>query len=597
MRLARLLFLSACIIFSAAPGRAENPEDHPSPDWIRQWSADLFTQAQKEKKLVLLDMEAVWCHWCHVMDRETYANPEILKIMENKYIAVKIDQDAWPDLSDRYSNWGWPATIIFNEDGTEIRKMRGFINPERMTQILNGAVEKPFPLTGSEALYKPATTSNLSEKQKTLLISTYKKWYDTTNGGWGTFHRFIMGFAEEYAMSQTLKNSQGPYRDMATRTLNGALNLIDPVWGGAYQYSDKLDWLSPHYEKLASIQADFMNAYSMGYSVFGDPGYKKGATDIYRYLTTFMMDDQGAFYTSQNADLNAEIHGKAFYALDNQKRRATGLPRIDKNIYTQNNGQIIEALAKYYDATGEEQALHTATTAAEWILKNHRRRDNGFIHGRDSSSGQYLTDNLSMAKAMLALYQSTGEYTWLRETMKTADYIIYAFADKTDKGFFSSVLSDDSIYKNAHKDIDKNIRAVRFFNLLYHYSGKKSYDDAAKDGMLYLASDQIIENAPFNPGILLADSELQSTPVHIVIIGAKSDKAAKALFQASLALPESYKQVQWYDRSEGKLPGSAGEIEYPDLDKPAAFACANGYCSPPVTAPEKIKEALARFQE
>ena len=77
------------------------------------WSPELFARAQAEQRFVILDLEAVWCHWCHVMEETTYADGKVVDLLKAKYIAVRADQDANPDLSNRYGDWGWPATIVF----------------------------------------------------------------------------------------------------------------------------------------------------------------------------------------------------------------------------------------------------------------------------------------------------------------------------------------------------------------------------------------------------------------------------------------------------------------------------------------------------
>ena len=84
------------------------------------WSDDLFARATAEKRFVILDLEAVWCHWCHVMEKTTYSDPKVIDLLASHYIPVRVDQDANPDLSSRYGDWGWPATIVFGPDGTEL---------------------------------------------------------------------------------------------------------------------------------------------------------------------------------------------------------------------------------------------------------------------------------------------------------------------------------------------------------------------------------------------------------------------------------------------------------------------------------------------
>jgi thiol:disulfide interchange protein len=104
--------------FALAAARAG---EKPGIDW-QPWSDKVFAQAAAEHKFVLLDLGAGWCHWCHVMDQLTYSDPEVIKLLREKYIAVRVDQDARPDLANRYEDYGWPATIVFNADRGEIVK-------------------------------------------------------------------------------------------------------------------------------------------------------------------------------------------------------------------------------------------------------------------------------------------------------------------------------------------------------------------------------------------------------------------------------------------------------------------------------------------
>src|SRR5471030_430772 len=100
------------------------------------WSDAAFAQAKREHKFVLLDLESVWCHWCHVMDGTTYADPAVDALLGEHYIALKVDQDARPDLASRYGDYGWPATIIYGPDGTEIVKKQGYLAPDEMKRLL-----------------------------------------------------------------------------------------------------------------------------------------------------------------------------------------------------------------------------------------------------------------------------------------------------------------------------------------------------------------------------------------------------------------------------------------------------------------------------
>jgi uncharacterized protein YyaL (SSP411 family) len=112
----------------------------------QKWDPSLFDRAAKEQKYILLHMAAVWCHWCHVMEGTTYADPAIQKAILARFIPVRVDQDADPELSYRYEQWGWPATIMLDKDGNEIFKRRGYIPPELFAKLLVAVIEDPSAL-------------------------------------------------------------------------------------------------------------------------------------------------------------------------------------------------------------------------------------------------------------------------------------------------------------------------------------------------------------------------------------------------------------------------------------------------------------------
>src|SRR5271156_5379353 len=105
------------------------------------WSDTVFDQAKREHKFVLLDLEAVWCHWCHVMAETTYRDPEVVRLLRARYITVRVDQDARPDLSNRYEDYGWPATVVFDAKGGEIVKRQGYLPPGDMASMLQAIID------------------------------------------------------------------------------------------------------------------------------------------------------------------------------------------------------------------------------------------------------------------------------------------------------------------------------------------------------------------------------------------------------------------------------------------------------------------------
>ena len=160
-KLMRLVLL--CLVLSASAGAA----DESGMQWLRS-DRVAFEQAAKAQRPVILYLEAVWCHWCHVMDRETYADPEVRALIEQHFVALRIDQDLRPDLANRYRDYGWPATIIFAPDGTELAKRQGFVPTAAFTKLLR-SVRDPFGLQAEassipfgEIIQSPKFTMNSS---------------------------------------------------------------------------------------------------------------------------------------------------------------------------------------------------------------------------------------------------------------------------------------------------------------------------------------------------------------------------------------------------------------------------------------------------
>ncbi|HZM06414.1 MAG TPA: DUF255 domain-containing protein [Candidatus Saccharimonadales bacterium] len=207
------------------------------------WSPALFEQAKREHRFVLLDLEAVWCHWCHVMDSNTYANPAVAALVKSNYIAVRVDQDSRPDLSSRYENYGWPATIVFNGEGGEIVKRQGYIPPGEMMAMLKAIVADPSsgPSVRPPVKIVFGDGLGLSSVWRDRLQRQLDAGYDARMAGWGREQKFLNCDNVEYCLARA-GTEGGHYEKMARETLAAQQQLIDPVWGGVYQYSTDGDW-------------------------------------------------------------------------------------------------------------------------------------------------------------------------------------------------------------------------------------------------------------------------------------------------------------------------------------------------------------------
>ncbi len=563
------------------------------------WSDEVFARAKKEDKLVLLDLEAVWCHWCHVMDEKTYSDPSVVHLLDKSVIAVKVDQDSRPDLSNKYEKYGWPAIIVFNADGKELAKRSGYIESEefkKMIKELADNPDKPEPEAVEEKISYSANNILTADQRKDLNFK-HVDGYDAQFGGWGIGgHKFLDWNSAEYSL-QLAKEGDQAALERVRKTLDAHHKLLDPVFGGVYQYSTKGDWDHPHFEKIMETQAECLRFYSIAGMVLNDPKYIDSAKSIEKYLRDFMLSSEGTFYTSQDADLKPGEHSAEYFGLNDKERRAQGIPRIDKHVYARENGWAINAIAYLYMATGNEDYLKEAEKATQWIIANRSIEGGGFRHDQTDKGGPYLGDTLSMGRAFLTLYQATGDLQWLKKATQAADFIAKHFEnkdakDKLSTGFLTAEAKAGEIVA-PEPLLEENQVICRFANLLNQYTGEARHKQMAESAMRYLSTPDIIaKRRILVAGTLLADHEMAHSPAHITVVGKKSDPQAKALFSTAIKSPLIYRRIDWLDKSEGTLPNL--DVDFPDLGKAAAFFCSDGRCSSPAYQPEDLTKRLER---
>ena len=582
--------LLALAVGSAASAQMPAPSLHWQP-----WSDAAFAEARAEHKFVLLDLEAVWCHWCHVMDDITYRDPIVIRLLNQRYVLVKVDQDARPDISNRYEDYGWPATVVFAADGSEIVKRQGYIPPRPMSSMLQAIIDDPSPgpSVEKEAEFHPAADSAIAPALLTRIGSQFERQYDKPVAGWGFGHKYLDGDSVEYAMRLAARgNADDAQR--AAETLHAATALLDPVWGGMYQYSVDGHWSEPHFEKLISIQATALREYSLAYAQTQNREDLSAAQSVHHYVTNFLESPAtGAFFVSQDADLHDGQENAIYFKLADGARRTEGIPRVDKHMYARENGWMIAALSEYYAASGDASALAQARRATAWIVVHRSLPGGGFQHGDSDAGGPYLGDTLAMGQGFLALYNVTGDRRDLKAATAAARFITAHFAPALPgAGFITSAKSTNGAYR-PHPDRDENIALVRFASMLAVATGDDQFRATAVEAMRYLAAESVALK-PLSAGILLANQDLTEAPIHVAVLGAPSSPEAMALHTAALRAIASHELIEIRNPSDpAPLPTS---VTYPRLDRAALFLCTARACSSPIYRAEEVRGKIERAE-
>lgn len=315
---------------------------HQPIEW-NEWGAEAFAKAKRENKPVLLDIGAVWCHWCHVMDRESYENAAIAEIINAKFVAVKVDRDERPDVDTRYQaavsaisgQGGWPLTAFLTPDGRPYFGGTYFPPDERygrpsfqrvLLSMADAYANRRDEVEESAGSVMQAIEHNESFSGRagdpgapllTKLIDSIVKQFDERNGGFGSQPKFPHPGALDLLIDAAGRGGEGAARakHVATVTLEkmAAGGIYDQLAGGFHRYSVDERWIVPHFEKMAYDNSELLKNYTHAFQTLAEPQFAHVAKDILRWMDEWLSDRElGGFYASQDADDSLDDDGDYF---------------------------------------------------------------------------------------------------------------------------------------------------------------------------------------------------------------------------------------------------------------------------------------------
>ena len=334
---------------------------HQPIQW-HEWGEEAFASAQRANKPMLLDIGAVWCHWCHVMDRESYDDAEVAAIVNEHFIAVKVDRDERPDIDSRYQaavsavsgQGGWPLTAFLTPDGkpfyggTYFPPNDGYGRPSFkrvLTSIANAYKEKHGDVVEQAKMLESAIAqaesfAGRSGRVSWSIIAAIQKsafgMFDPQHGGFGQAPKFphpsvldllIERYARTAAGASLRRTAEGgrPHMDLAdageqlhnvvVTTLEHMANggVYDQLAGGFHRYSVDERWVVPHFEKMCYDNSELLKNYVHAYQATGSEFFAGVARDIIRWMDEWLSDrERGGFYASQDADISMDDDGDYF---------------------------------------------------------------------------------------------------------------------------------------------------------------------------------------------------------------------------------------------------------------------------------------------
>jgi len=313
---------------------------HQPVQW-QEWGAEAFASAQRENKPMLLDIGAVWCHWCHVMDRESYDDPEVAALVNEHFIAVKVDRDERPDIDSRYQaavsavsgQGGWPLTAFLTPEGkpfyggTYFPPNDGYGRPSFkrvLISIANAYTDKHGDVVEQAKMVESAIAQAESfagrgGKVSASIIAAIQKsafsMFDAQHGGFGQAPKFPHPSALDLLIERYARIGDERLRNLIVTTLEHMANggVYDQLGGGFHRYSVDERWVVPHFEKMCYDNSELLKNYVHGYQATGSEFFAKVARDIIRWMDEWLSDrERGGFYASQDADISMDDDGDYF---------------------------------------------------------------------------------------------------------------------------------------------------------------------------------------------------------------------------------------------------------------------------------------------
>ena len=569
----------------------------------RDWDEAAFESAKSEGKPVLLTLGATWCHWCHVMDQTSYSDSRVIRLVNSRFIPVRVDVDQRPDISLRYNQGGFPSVAFLSGDG-EILAGRPYTPPDEMVALLERVCSGEISSDGEPVPERPSPAARTAPHDSDqAIVERLTELYDEKFGGFGVEPKQPPWEALHFLTARHGMTSDRATLRIVEATLQGMWQgIYDNKGQGFFRYSVSRDWKVPHYEKMLVSNASLAMAYLEAFQVTRKAQYRAAGEGALSYLlSTLFSPDDGLFFASQDAD-------EPYYQRSWRDRDASDPPPIDRTLYGGWNALAAHALLQAGNVTGNQGYMRLGCDILEklwwesWAPSAGLRR----LSGEASNASPILADQLHLLRAYLTLYQSTGRPDALARAAGIAATVETLFGapdggcyDTTQPRSFEAGLlpREQPVLDNAHW--------AEALLTLSHLTGDTGYGDRAAaalsvfetvvPGKSYLgtrASRRMEEDEealflPAGSAWGRARDMLTHGPVSFVLVGDSSRADYRRLHRAALGTYAPHRLVQPLDveRDADQIRG----LGFPVREEAALYACMGSRCLAPITTPQGVR--------
>ena len=570
----------------------------------RDWNEAAFAAARDEEKPVLLTLGATWCHWCHVMDQTSYSDERVIGLVNSRFIPVRVDVDQRPDISLRYNQGGFPSVAFITGTG-EFITGRPYTPPDEMVSLLQQVASGEVPKQDQDSSVQTSAAEGRDAAGSVgAVLDRLLELYDAEFGGFGVEPKQPPWEALQFLTARYSRSGDRALLDMVEATLQGMWHgIYDRKDQGFFRYSVSRDWKVPHYEKMLVSNASLATAFLEGFQLTGKSIYRTAVKGILHYLlNTLFSPADGLFLASQDAD-------EPYYQSSWKDRERSQVPPIDRTLYAGWNALTAHSLLSAADVVGDNKLRETGSAVIERLWQESWTSAAGLRRraGESTDTTPILADQVHLLRALLAIYQGTGQREYIQRAVEVAETVERLFGaprggcfDTAPPDSFeaSILIREQPVLENAHW-------AEALLTLAY-LTGDPRYSERANaalrifegvvPGKSYLGSHssrrmEEDEEALFLPAGAAwgrAKDMLANGPVSLVLVGDSSTAAYRRLHQAALRMHAPHKIVQPLDSQRDAARIS--ELGFPVDRPPSLYVCFEDRCLAPITTARGIRE-------
>jgi uncharacterized protein YyaL (SSP411 family) len=571
------------------------------------WEEEAFHLAEELDVPILLYITAPWCHWCHVMEKESFTSPDVIQLINSEFIPIKVDSDRRPDVNRHYNQGGWPTTAFLTPDG-KLLTGATYLGTEQLKDILERVSAYYHSRKGDISIKRERAGARLAVEEAKLVTpapvteeiiqnvsATLRQAYDPLYGGFGEGTKFHQPDALDFLLAEHYRVGDENAKAMLTTTLDAMASgeVHDSVAGGFFRCTTHRDWSVPQTEKVLSENARLLSVFLHTYQSLGEAKYLDTAQGTIGYISNVLYDtEQGYFYGSQDAD-------EEYYALNAQERQGKAAPYVDKTAFTDWGAQAISAFLEAAAVFKEPRYAKDALRALDFLWQKSYDADQGMAHywvkGQTHLPG-ILADQVYMACALLDAFEHTGQRTYLDRAVELTKIINRDYLDARSGAFFDKRSEADAIghLQERLTPLTENTVVAHLLIRLARLTSDDVYRQRA-EAILGLFATDYAAYGLFAAGYAVAVCCYLTDPLTIVIVGSAEDEATLDLLHEGRRLYAPNRWLQLIDPVWE--PERLEQLGYPPEPAPTAYLCIGRVCAEPTDDPTKLAGIVADLRK